>query len=543
MKLLRQKDISIAVAVFASCCSIFYSVVTYQLAEQREAEQISAVINAVFREKLDALGKLALDYSYWDMTIEESLIKKNRDWSEDNIGTYLIDTFGITNSYLLDPNGRTVFAFGEKDGVFETQVKVSDSFQQSLKQTISHERSSPEEATYIKQENDGLNLIAVSALTSEEASGERPKNEKAVLVLTKKITEMDLSSISKLYHLPKFHFAPDNDLKVVSLKVDNTATGISLYYKDHHSIWVELGGALLPLSLVLLAFVYFVRRTIADSNFQNELNEKLNEINQSLEATVEAKTRDLVLARDKAEESSHAKSLFLSNMSHEFRTPLNGILGFAQMLQMNKEGTLSEKQKGWVTQIVESGSLLLSLVNDVLDLARIESGRVKYEPEEFQPREVFKECYDIIKPMALERDISLKGLPETERLINVDREKFKHVILNLLGNAVKYGNDKGHIQFGCRGLGQDKLELYVEDDGIGIPRSDLEKIFEPFHRVPDISSSIEGTGVGLSIVKKNVELMNGLIKVSSTLGEGTCFTITLPAIKNSEKEEVQNFQI
>lgn len=261
------------------------------------------------------------------------------------------------------------------------------------------------------------------------------------------------------------------------------------------------------------------------------------------EKIIKTQNEELEKTKNKAEENNRAKSVFLSNMSHELRTPLNGILGFAQMLDMNRQENLSEKQKGWVAQILVSGGLLLALINDVLELARIESGHVNYVPQEFQPSEVFKECCGVIKPLAKEREITLQGMPETERLINVDKDKFKQVILNLLGNAVKYGNDKGHIRFGCRDLGQDQIEIYVADDGIGIPENEINEIFKIFYRVPGASSTIEGTGVGLSIVKRNLELMNGKITVTSSLGEGSCFTIILPATNKDDIKEVMDYQI
>ncbi len=254
-------------------------------------------------------------------------------------------------------------------------------------------------------------------------------------------------------------------------------------------------------------------------------------------------TANNITERKRAEEANEAKTVFLSNMSHEFRTPLNGILGFTQLLKMNKNQNLTDQQMDWVNQINISGGLLLEIVNDVLDLARIESGRIEYTPETFRPREVFKECYDMLKPVADSRNITVKGVPETNRLVHVDRGKLKQVLMNLVGNAVKYNKNNGYVHFGCRSQGEDKVEIYVEDNGLGIPRSELPLIFEPFHRVPDHASFVDGTGIGLSIVKKNVELMGGEITATSTNGEGTCFTITLPAKIDEPDVDALQFDI
>lgn len=253
--------------------------------------------------------------------------------------------------------------------------------------------------------------------------------------------------------------------------------------------------------------------------------------------TIKAETQDLVLwtahditQRKKAEKASEAKTVFLSNMSHEFRTPLNAMLGFAQLLGMNADQNLSPKQLEWIDQISSSGNILLDIVNDVLDLARIESGRATYHPETFLPRETFKECFDIIRPLAAKKNLTLQGHPQTERAVYVDKAKLRQVLLNLLGNAVKYNRDHGHINFGCRNTDDSHLELYVQDTGLGIKQEDLCKIFEPFYRLPEYSNLVEGTGVGLSIVKKNIEMMQGTIEATSTYGVGSCFTITLPSV-------------
>ncbi len=237
--------------------------------------------------------------------------------------------------------------------------------------------------------------------------------------------------------------------------------------------------------------------------------------------------QDLEKALQDAEVANRAKSDFLSNMSHELRTPLNGILGFAQLMKMNKEENLTASQLKWVDQINSSGDLLLELVNDVLDISKIESGRIEYNAETFEPREVFEECFEIIKPIADEKNITLEGRAAPDLKVHVDKAKLKQVLLNLIGNAIKYNKTSGLVQFGCRQISPDEAELYVKDNGLGIPEEDLSLIFDPFHRSAAHAKAIEGTGVGLSIVQKYIEFMGGKIEVSSTYGKGSCFTITI----------------
>lgn len=291
-----------------------------------------------------------------------------------------------------------------------------------------------------------------------------------------------------------------------------------------------------PFLITLFSLIYLLsiiqRKSTQTQKLNHDLeqaNIELETFNKRLEEQVQRQTVEIMEKAEKAEQANHAKSVFLSSMSHELRTPLNGILGFAQMLGLNKDQNLTAKQKAWVTQIVDSGRMLLDIINDVLDLARIESGRAVYQPEIFRPREVFKECFDIVGPIAATRHINLSGHPETDLYVYVDRSKMKQVLLNLVSNAIKYGNEGGYVKFGCRNAENHCIELYVKDNGKGIPEADLPHIFEPFRRVKETALQVEGTGVGLAIVQKNLEVMGGEIKVESTLGEGSCFSIYLKA--------------
>lgn len=232
----------------------------------------------------------------------------------------------------------------------------------------------------------------------------------------------------------------------------------------------------------------------------------------------------LLSARDAAEKASRAKSEFLSRMSHELRTPMNAILGFAQLLELDVDGALNADQKEHVHEILLAGEHLQSLINEVLDLSRIESGHLILQSEAFVLKDVVLECLALVQGLADKNQVGIWITGELEMRITSDRTRLKQVILNLLSNAVKYNRPGGTVQLQAALLPQGGWSLSIEDSGIGIDPSDLEAIFTPFYRVlRENAHYIEGTGIGLAVAKQIVESLNGRINVTSRLGSGSRF--------------------
>ncbi|TDR39224.1 PAS/PAC sensor signal transduction histidine kinase [Tahibacter aquaticus] len=228
--------------------------------------------------------------------------------------------------------------------------------------------------------------------------------------------------------------------------------------------------------------------------------------------------------------ASRMKSEFLANMSHELRTPLNGIIGFSELLVDGKAGPLNDKQKEFLNDILRSGQHLLHLINDVLDLSKVEAGRMELYPESFDVAKAVDEICAVVSPMSKHKGIMVTvEVLKNAQIAVLDQQKFKQVLYNLLSNALKFTDEGGSITVRAEREGLRTLRLSVRDTGIGIDESDLEKIFHEFTQLDSGSTRRhEGTGLGLALTRKLVEFQGGTIGVASRSGEGSVFTVELP---------------
>jgi PAS domain S-box-containing protein len=238
---------------------------------------------------------------------------------------------------------------------------------------------------------------------------------------------------------------------------------------------------------------------------------------------------ELEKARARAEEASAAKSEFLSSMSHELRTPLNAVLGFAQLLQRDKRAPLNERQHDRLAHVLRGGEHLLRLIDDVLDLSRIEAGRVTMSTEAVGPSEVLDKVTTTLEPLASRAEITMvpPSLPPDLVSVKADRTRLSQILMNYGSNAIKYGRKGGHLWFHVEAV-ESAVRFTVKDDGMGIPEAHRARIFEPFHRAGQETGPIEGTGIGLAISKRLAELMGGAVGFSSEEGKGSAFWVEVP---------------
>jgi signal transduction histidine kinase/DNA-binding response OmpR family regulator len=253
---------------------------------------------------------------------------------------------------------------------------------------------------------------------------------------------------------------------------------------------------------------------------------EVQEANRRLEAT----NLELLRAKEEAERGSKFKDQFLSTMSHELRTPLNAVLGFSDLLADESYGPLNERQKRYVNHIHTGGKHLLSLISDILDLSKIEAGRMELAIEGLRIDTTFGEVLSVMQPLADKKSQGLAKRSEPGLVVRADSTRFKQVLMNLLGNAIKFTPQGGRIEVAAR-MADGRVRVEVRDNGPGIPSAEQKRIFEAFYRLRESGKKTEGTGLGLAITHRLVELHGGELSLESQVGQGSCFYFSLPAAK------------
>ncbi len=344
------------------------------------------------------------------------------------------------------------------------------------------------------------------------------------------LVAMSESSREELIGTPFAQHVAEEEVPKLAHYYENRMKGLessSMYEtifktKSGQRIHAEVNAALIPYQGRPADLVI-----IRNINERKKAEEEIRKLNETLERRVDERTRELAAANERLIGLDRLKSLFLASMSHELRTPLNSILGFTGLLLMGLSGSVNEEQVKQLTMVQNSATHLLELINEILDISKIESGRVDLSIESFPLADLANETVKAVTPLAAKKGLALAVEIPGGLVLESDRRRIKQVLMNLLGNAIKF-SDQGCIQVAVEAAGED-VAVHVSDRGIGIRPEDAEKLFNPFSQI-DMSSTkqYEGTGLGLYLCKKILALLGGTISARSEYGRGSTFTFILP---------------
>src|SRR2546427_291594 len=294
------------------------------------------------------------------------------------------------------------------------------------------------------------------------------------------------------------------------------------WYLSTHQINVHITSRVFMLILVLVIVIVFFVLPVYSMIVTNEIRKRRR---------VE---KALISAKEDAERASKFKDRFLSTMSHELRPPLNAVMGFSDLLADKRYGELNERQQRYVGHINTGGRHLLKLVNDILDLSNIEAGRMEISCQDLSVETIFGEVESALRPLAEKKTQTLSSIAEPGLRVHADATRFKQVLMNLAGNAIKFTPEGGRIELAAHQAGGE-VQVKVRDNGPGIPPEEQKRIFEAFYRLRKSGEGPEGTGLGLAITESLVKLQGGSLGLESEPGHGSCFYFSLPIAKAAQE--------
>jgi len=299
-----------------------------------------------------------------------------------------------------------------------------------------------------------------------------------------------------------------------------------------------------------------VMGSVSEGDFSNKVDLELRGELKALKNNINFTISQLKESVSNLESANNAKSEFLSSMSHELRTPMNAIMGFAQLIETDHLNILTDDYKGNINEIILASNHLLSLINEILDLSSIESGNVNVDLCDVKLGEILDECLKLISPLAKQRQININVISDMKKIpldkvntltakINADKFRLKQAILNLLSNAIKYNYDGGEVIISCNSnsLSNSMFEIKMTNTGEGLTEEQLSNLFKPFERFGHENSSVEGTGIGLVITKKLIEIMGGSLNATSIHGMSCTFIVELPASESKQEQVLSNENI
>lgn len=491
-------------------------------------ESAQHLAGSALRVEVEQSSSFARDYAFWNDAAEHLVVALDDSWADDNVGAWANDSLGMDGTLVVDANLGLVF--GSLDGERQTQdmvKRLSAEFPILVSAALDGAGRAGDVAHVATSflELDGVPTIATAAVVKWEDDRPIPLRGgvPVILVFLRRIDAEMLRSIEELFLLPGARLVAATELSADSVPLQSIDgrdvarlawSGKRPGTKLILELAPSLAGILVLAVLLMALIVRRARRSTAELALSNE----------QLEAKTKALTASTVALRGalaEAAQANSAKSEFLARMSHELRTPLNAILGFSEIISMEMYGQHSDpRYRDYGRMIHESGDHLRSLINDILDLSRIEAGRFDLREEAIDLGSIIEQCVGLLAPKIEARGLRVEFPPCAIRL-TADTRALKQILLNLMSNAVKFTDRGGLIT--VRSLdGPGGITIEVSDTGCGMSEEDLEHVFQLFGQArARVSRDGEGSGLGLNITKALVEMHGGTLELRSTLGVGT----------------------
>ncbi len=503
---------------------LFYSAHQQNSVAQNAGRHLAQTAISVVAEEIEAFVR---DYAYWDATAEHLIVDNNPDWADENVGTWAIEGLGMSGALVLGADNRVINAADFHDA---DRFRETGQLRKSLVALIAHARDfsrtgdeMPPAATGVFRDGYGIHLAAAAVIQWEDGTdGPLDGSEPGVLLFYRTIDETMLADLEARFLLsaPRLVLNDPGGGMVPLRSVDGRVlAGLAWQSETPGSDMLKnLALPLLASVVIMSILVGMIVVRVVHSARQVRI----------YQADLEAQTRKLRAAWSEAENANRSKSRFLAMMSHELRTPLNAVIGFSDFMRQAPQEVMDyDRVRGYAEDIHTSGTFLLALINDILDMSKIESNRYELYEEEIDLDPILEQSAALVRGMAKERGIRLSVPPSGQRL-QVDARALKQILLNLLSNAVKFSNAGGIVRVDHT-VQDGMVRIAVTDTGIGMAPAEIEKALTPFGQAKDAHiRNMDGTGLGLNIAKSLAILHGGDLELSSSPGKGTTVTILLP---------------